>query len=153
MSQPAPVPPAPAPQPQPQSPLVAIAKHQPSDTGAEHDVSAALAEADKLLREGRIASAREAYLKLTLQPAVSRELSLEIAKGLNRTSTFRASSLQYQKLYPLKHGEELHMLYEAENRYELGDLKTAKQILDVALPYLPKSAELDLYRAKIEGKR
>jgi len=133
------------------SPLVAIAKRQPSEAAAVHDVAAALIEADRLLREGRIASAREAYLRLTLEPAVSRELSLEIAKGLNRTSAWHASSAQYQKLYPLKHGEEMHMLYEAENRYELSDLDGARRILAVASPYLPKSAEVELYRGKIQG--
>jgi len=135
------------------SPLVAIARRQPSEAAAVHNVASALVDADRLLREGRIASAREAYLRLTLEPAVSRDLSLEIAKGLNRTSAWRASSLQYQKLYPLKHGEEMHMLYEAENRYELGDLETARQIFSVALPGLPKSQEVELYRGKIQGRR
>jgi tetratricopeptide (TPR) repeat protein len=142
-----------SPQPAPPSPLVAIARHQPSEAATVHNVATALVEADRMLREGRIANAREAYLRLTFEPPVSRELSLEIAKGLNRTSAFRASSIQYQKLYPLKHGEETHMLYEAENRYELGDLDTARQILSAALPFLPKSQEVELYRGKIQGRR
>jgi len=156
-AQASPPPSAPAPQPQPQprqvSPLVAIAKQKPSDATATRDLAAELVEADRLLREGKIPAARDAYLRLTLQPAVNRELSLEIAKGLNRTSSFRASSSEYRKLYPLKRGEEMHMLYEAENRYELGELIAAKQILAAALPALPKSREADLYREKIERGR
>lgn len=131
------------------SPLVAIARHEPSDAANEQEVAKAIVAADNLLREGKVSEARDIYTHLAAQ-SVSRELTLEIARGLNQTSAFRASSAEYQKTYPLRRGEERHMFNEAVNRYEMGDYAMAKRILAAALPALPNSREVELYRARIE---
>lgn len=142
-------PPQARPQPRGVSPLVAIARHEPSDAANEQEVAKGILEADRLLHAGKVAEARDAYLRLSEQP-VNRDLALEIARGLNETSAFRASSAEYQKTYPLRRGEERHMFNEAVNRYEIGDFAMARKILAAALPALPKSREVELYRAKIE---
>jgi hypothetical protein len=45
----------------------------------------------------------------------------------------------------------MHMFYEAVNRYELGELNVARTLLKRALPALPASREVLLYRPKIES--
>ncbi|HEV2719244.1 MAG TPA: hypothetical protein VG323_04430, partial [Thermoanaerobaculia bacterium] len=83
-------------------------------------------------------------------PNLPREVALGAARGLNQTTDFRDSSTEYQKLYPLHAGEELHMFYEAVNRYEMGDYAIARRLLARALPSLPKTRDVELYRGRIE---
>ena len=112
--------------------------------------AALLAEADRLLREGRAVPARDAYRRLAAMPGLPRDIALAAARGLNQTTDFRDSSAEYQKLYPLTTGEEQHMFYEAVNRYEMGDYAIARRLLARALPSLPKTREIELYRGRIE---
>jgi hypothetical protein len=112
--------------------------------------AAQLAEADRALREGRIVPARDAYRRLAATAALPRDLALAAARGLNQTTAYRDSSAVYQKLYPLHAGEEVHMFYEAVNRYEMGDYAIAKKLLARALPYIPQSRDVELYRGRIE---
>jgi len=81
---------------------------------------------------------------------LSREIALGVARGLSQTAAFRESSAVYQKLYPLRAGEEQHMFYEAVNRYEMGDYAIARKLLERALPSLPKTRDVELYRNRIE---
>jgi hypothetical protein len=112
--------------------------------------AAQLAEADRALGEKRIIAARDAYRRLGATPNLPRDLALAAARGLNQTAAYRDSSAVYQKLYPLHAGEEVHMFYEAVNRYEMGDYTIAKKLLARALPYLPQSRDVELYRGRIE---
>jgi hypothetical protein len=52
---------------------------------------------------------------------------------------------------PFRAGEELHEFYESVNRYELGDMNAARDLLTHALPALPVTRETSLYKAKILG--
>src|SRR5439155_745857 len=83
--------------------------------------------------------------QLARLPSLSRASSLEVARGLHRTSALKESSALYQKLYPLQHGEEQHMLAEAVNRYELGDLTNARVLLGRSLSGVSRTPELSLY--------
>jgi len=112
--------------------------------------AALLAEAERTLREGRIVPARDAYRRLAATPNLPREAALAIARGLFQTAAYRESSAQYQKLYPLHSGEEVDMFYEAVNRYELGDYAIARKLLARALPALPRTRDVELYRGRIE---
>lgn len=112
--------------------------------------AALLADADRALREGRVVAARDAYRRTAAAPNLPRDSALAAARGLNQTAAYRDSSAVYQKLYPLHAGEEVHMFYEAVNRYEMGDYAIAKKLLARALPYLPQSRDVDLYRGRIE---
>ena len=111
--------------------------------------TALLAEADRALREGRIIVARDAYRRLAATD-LPRDVALSVARGLNQTAAYRDSSAEYQKLYPLHAGEEVHMFYEAVNRYEMGDYAIARKLLARALPALPKTRDVELYRSRIE---
>lgn len=137
-----------------ESPLVAASKHQPSQapTMMTSDPSIQMAEAQRLLNEGKILAARQIYVRLGMVEGLSRATALDVAKGLNQTSAWRESSLAYQKAMPFRTGEELHQFYEAVNRYELGDITTARDLLTRALPALPVTRETSLYKAKILGK-
>jgi len=154
---PATVAPRPAPvveKPVNESPLVAAAKHQPSQasTMMTTDPTIQIAEAQRLLNEGKILAARQIYVRLGMVEGLSRATALDVAKGLNQTSAWRESSLAYQKAMPFRAGEELHQFYEAVNRYELGDIIAARDFLTRALPALPVTRETSLYKAKILGK-
>ena len=122
----------------------------PTAAPAPSTPAALLADADRALREGSIVAARDAYRRLAATPNLPRDLALAVARGLNQAALYRDSSAEYQKLYPLHSGEEVDMFYEAVNRYEMGDYAIAKKLLARALPYLPQSRDVELYRGRIE---
>ena len=117
------------------------------------DVNAQLAEADRALGEARFGAARQIYLRLSQQNAPSRAVNLEIARGLHRASALKESTAMYQRLYPLKAGEEPHMFAEAVNRFEMGDLPTARVLVGRALSGLSRTAEVSFYLPRIESGR
>lgn len=134
-----------------ESPLVAASKHQPSQSSAALDASLQIADAQRMLNEGKILAARQIYVRLTQVDGLSRSTMLDVAKGLNLTSAWRESSVAYQKAMPFRSGEEIHQFYESVNRYELGDVAGARELLTRALPALPVTRETSLYKAKILG--
>jgi len=134
-----------------ESPLVAAAKRQPSQAMAASDPASQIADAQRLLNEGKILAARQIYVRLALTEGLSRSTLLDVARGLNLTSAWRESSTAYQKAMPFRAGEEMHQFYESVNRYELGDVATARDLLTRALPALPVTRETSLYKAKILG--
>jgi outer membrane biosynthesis protein TonB len=150
-----PPPPKPAPvvtrAPEVESPLVAAAKRQPSQSAASSDPASQIGDAQRLLNEGKILAARQIYIRLEQAEGLTRPMSLDVAKGLNQTSAWRDSSIAYQKAMPFRAGEEIHQFYESVNRYELGDVAMARDLLTRALPALPVTRETSLYKAKILG--
>jgi hypothetical protein len=130
-------------------PFVARATPAPAPATAPTP-AALLAEADRALREGQIIAARDAYRRLAAMPDLPRPIALGAARGLNQATAYRDSSAAYQKLYPLHTGEEVDMFYEAVNRYEMGDYAIAKKLLARALPHLPQTRDVELYRGRIE---
>jgi len=128
---------------------VAAARHAPSQSPLMADVNSKIAEAQKYLNEGRILAARDIYLQMSQAPALSRAQTLAIAMGLSHTSAWRESSAIYQRVFPLKSGEEMHMFYEAVNCYERGDVATARELLQRAGAALPATREVALYRSRI----
>jgi hypothetical protein len=138
------------PAPQADSPLVAASRHQPSQTVS--DAPLHLIEADRLLNEGKILAARQIYLRVAQNDiGLPRPTLLAVAKGLNQTSAWRESSMAYRKVMPFRPGEEMHQFYEAVNRYELGDVAAARDLMMRVLPSLPLTRETSFYRAKILG--
>jgi hypothetical protein len=115
------------------------------------DFATKLGDARKLLNEGKLIAARQAFVTLAQTPAAPRSVLLEAAQGLSETSAWYESSAIYVKLFPLKKGEEKYYLYEAINRYELGELSGARDFLARALPYVQNNRELAMYRSRIEA--
>lgn len=114
------------------------------------EITLQLRDANKAIAEARFGEARQIFVRLSQNLTNRRDLDLEIARGLHRTSAFRESTAVYQRFYPLRRGEEQHMFTEAVNRYELGDVNTARTLLRTALPALASLPELALYRGRIE---
>lgn len=135
------------------APPASIAPAIATGAAAQADITPMLRDAAKAISEARFGAARSIYLKLAQQLPSKRDLNLEIARGLHRVSAYRESSAVYQKLYPLKSGEEAHMLAEAINRYELGDIDAARTLLSHALAASPAGPELSMYRPLIERAR
>lgn len=135
------------------SPLVAAARHTPSDAVLTSDSVLMLNDADRLLAEGKIIAARDLFARVAHLQTLNRATLLSAAKGLNQTSAWRDSSASYQRAYPFTAGEEIHMFHEAVNRYELGDYANARDLLKRALPRLTASREVSLYKSKIEAAR
>jgi outer membrane biosynthesis protein TonB len=133
------------------SPLVAASRHKPS--ARLTSVSAEVAQAQQLLNEGKIIAARDLFLSLSDLTDIPRAAALAIGRGLNQTSAYHESSVQYYKVQPFQKGEELHMFTEAVNRYELGDLKTARELLARALPSLELTRDVTFYKSRIEATR
>jgi hypothetical protein len=133
------------------SPLVAASRHSPSvrTTSVASDVT----QAQQLLNEGKIIAARDLFISLSDLTGLPRSTTLAIARGLSQASAFHESSVQYYKIQPFQKGEELHMFTEAVNRYELGDLKTARELLARAVPALQLTREMAVYKSKIEAAR
>ncbi|HET7434477.1 MAG TPA: hypothetical protein VFN10_07155 [Thermoanaerobaculia bacterium] len=117
---------------------------------AEAPTVTVLAAAESMMNEGRLLAAREAYAKIAQRADLSRADLLAAAKGLNRTSAFAESAKTYAKAQPFRAGEELHMFYEAVNRFELGELKVARTLLAKALPALERTREVEQYQTRIE---
>jgi hypothetical protein len=141
-----------APQPQQAiSPLVAASRHKPS--ARITSVSTEVAQAQQLLNEGKIIAARDLFLSLSDLTEIPRTAALAIGRGLNQTSAYHESSVQYYKVQPFQKGEELHMFTEAVNRYELGDHKTARELLARALPALELTRDVTFYKSRIEATR
>jgi hypothetical protein len=145
-STPAPVTTAP-PQVKPPAPKAAA----PAPATAVSDVALRLRDAQQLLNEGKLLAARQAYETLGKRTGLSRSETLEIGRGLNRAGAWQQSAFIYQRMLPLRTGEELHMFYEAVNRYELGELNVARTLLAKALPGLAVTREIEQYRLKING--
>lgn len=135
------------------SPFVSASKHAPSNSPATLDTATVIADANRLLAQGKIVAARDLFVRVAQTTGLRRDLMLDAAKGLNQTSAWRESSAAYAKAGTLQAGEEVHMFNEAVNRYELGDYAAAKQLLARALPRLPQSRELTYYRGRIETAR
>ena len=109
--------------------------------------------AEALRRSGRTSDARQVYVSLAAIPTLRRDALLRVAQGLNLTFAWRESSAAYRRAFPLLKGEETHMFTEAVNRYELGDVAMARELLQRALPAIPETREVILYRGKILGSR
>jgi outer membrane biosynthesis protein TonB len=162
---------SPAPQPQPipetagsgrtlsaapaqqDSPLVAASRRTPSATVGSNDVATRLAEAQSQLQQGKILAARAIYARLAAEESLPRATVLQVARGLNQVSAWIESSTEYARATPFVRGEEMHMFYEAVNRFELGDVRQARELLRRALPSLPATREVATYRARIEAGR
>jgi len=115
------------------------------------EIAAKLADARRLLNEGSMIAARQTYLALAERKDLDRAQLLEVGKGLNQAGAWQESASTYQRAQPFRAGDEMHMFYEAVNRYELGELNVARTLLKRALPALPASREVLLYRPKIES--
>lgn len=130
-------------------PLGTLASAKSDSAALPNTIAAQIEKADALLNEGKLIAARGAFAQLAARADLERPDVLAVAQGLNRAGAFAESSAAYAKAQPLRAGEEPHMFLEAMNRFELGDLKTARSLFDKAAPKLPQSREVELFRSRL----
>lgn len=107
--------------------------------------------ASQLASEGKRGAARQEFLAIAGEPMLPRSQMLQVAEGLNRLGAWRESSEAYARSLPWSDGDEPHMFLEAVNRYESGERAAARLLLERALPKLPPSREVAIYRGMIEA--
>ncbi len=146
-------------QPKPEPPKPAPAKPQPQpQTSAPArppvvDVNARLAAGERALGATNLNEARRIYRELLEQPNLDHGTWIRIAEGLYRSRDFANTLVAFQRAGALRPGEEAYRYYIAVANYETGQIERAKRELAAALPHIELTADVQRYRAKIEGAR
>lgn len=145
------------------SPLAAAARRSqlqatsppPGSPAAATNAAAdrAIAAAFLLLDEGRIPEARAACSAVARTPGLTRAQLLVIGRGLTHASAWRESLAVYDRILPFQKGEEIHMFSAAVDAFEIGNFDLARTLLAPALPALPETREVAIYRERIRNGR
>jgi outer membrane biosynthesis protein TonB len=143
-AKPAPRADTPAPQPQPQT-----ARPQPPPVKPSPDVT--LAEADRAVNSGDLATARTLYRSILEAPQLTHATALRAAEGLYRSRDFAGAIRAFERAGPIGAGEEQYHYYYAVALYESGRYGEAKRELRAALPYIEVTPDVERYRVRIEG--
>lgn len=138
---PAPLPPRSA---DPETPVV-------KRTATVAEITTAVANADRSLTAGRLAEARAGYASALDRAPADHDLILRIAEGLYRSRDFAGVVRAFQRLGPLRRGEDPYRYYLAVGLFETGQYSAAKRELKAALPYIEETPDVVRYRAKIES--
>lgn len=154
--QPQPQPTRPQPQPQPQviqpqpvasQPVAPVPQPQPVRSSAEPS----LAEAERAVNSGDLATARTMYRAVIDAPQISHANALRAAEGLYRARDFAGAIRAFQRAGAIGAGEEQYHYYYAVALYENGRYAEAKRELQAALPFIEVTPDVQRYRVKIEG--
>ena len=148
--QPQPQPVRPQPQPQPQPQVIQPAPAQPQMTTRPAG-EASLADADRAVNSGDLATARTLYRAVLDSPQPSHASALRAAEGLYRSRDFAGAIRAFQKAGSIGAGEEQYHYYYAVALYENGRYSEAKRELQAALPFIEVTPDVQRYRVKIEG--
>lgn len=156
-----PPPRTPAPQPRVQPPAATPTPLPPRSTPTETpaaqltatvaETSAAIAAADRALMAGRLAEARSGYAAALDRAPDDHGLLIRLAEGLYRSRDFRGVVRAFNRLGPLRRGEDPYRYYLAVALYETRDYSGAKRELRAALPYIEETPDVVQYRTRIES--
>ena len=150
--QPQPVRPQPQPQvvqPQPVAPQPAAPQPQPQPVRPAGEPS--LADAERAVNGGDLATARTLYRAAIEAPQVSHATAIRAAEGLYRSRDFAGAIRAFQRAGTIGTGEEQYHYYYAVALYENGRYAEAKRELMAALPFIEVTPDVERYRVKIEG--
>lgn len=145
--------------PQPQQPPPAVpAVKKPAPVVAApapkpRDIRAELTAAERALTNGKLADAQKIYRGLLSDATVTHEDMLQIAEGLYRSRDFAGVLRAFERAGALRNGEEVYRYYRAVAFYETAQYAAAKKELAAVLPYIQMTADVALYKQKIEGAR
>lgn len=114
---------------------------------------AALRQAETLAIAGQLDEANRIYTTLAQSSASTREAIAAAATGLYRTGAFDQAVAAFTRLGDLSRGEDDLRYYKAVALFETGRFAEAKRELAAALPNLKRTAEVERYRARIEGAK
>lgn len=161
--QPAPVPPAPTQvqtQPRPVPPAPAQVQTQPKPAQPQplpqparpaSDAASVLADADRAVNRGDLATARSLYRSILDAPQISHATAMRVAEGLYRSRDFAGAIRAFERAGAIGTGEEQYHYYYAVALYESGRYAGAKRELRAALPFIEVTPDVVRYRVKIEG--
>lgn len=156
-TQPRTVQPAPVPVPVPAQPQPRPAQVQPPTQPVPQpsrpvtSSSDPLAEADRAVNGGDLASARALYRAALEAPQLTHGLALRVAEGLYRSRDFAGTMRAFERAGAIAAGEEQYHYYYAVALYEMGRYSAAKRELSAALPFIEVTPDVARYRTKIEG--
>jgi hypothetical protein len=112
---------------------------------------ATAADGERAIAAGDLASARSIFRSLLGSGQLPHATALQIGAGLYRSRDFAGATEAFARAGTLAAGEEPYHYYYAVALYETGQYAAAKRELAAALPYIELTADVDRYRAKIEG--
>lgn len=146
-----------SPQQQP-APTLTVKPPPPSPPPAQQqaprvDVPARLAAAERALGAANLIEAKRIYRELLDTPNVDHATAIRIAEGLYRARDFAGTLTAFQRVGPLRAGEEAYRYYIAVAAFETGQYERAKRELATALPHIEVTADVQRYRVKIEAAR
>ncbi len=134
----------PAPRPQTTNP-------PPTRTRPPANVPASFTAAEQALNTARLVDARAIYRELLDSPSLERSDLLRLAEGFYRARDFANALRAFEKIGPLRRGEEPFRYYIAVALYETAQYQKAKEELAAVLPFIEQTPDVTRYRLKIEG--
>jgi tetratricopeptide (TPR) repeat protein len=117
----------------------------------EPDVSSALASADDDLRAGKPAEAAAKFQSIVDSQGLDHVSALRTGVGATRAGDFRTAIRAFARAGSFGANEQPYRYYFAVALYETGKFGEAKHELAAALPHIPVTREVTLYRKKIEA--
>ena len=121
---------------------------QPARAGGD---PSSLADADRALNNGDLATARALYRSMLDAPQLSHANALRVAEGLYRSRDFAGTIRAFERGGTIGSGEEQYHYYYAVALYESGRYGQAKREMAAALPFIEVTPDVARYRMKIEG--
>ena len=114
------------------------------------DYLPSLRQADALADAGELSAATAMYARIATTANVPRQIVIEAAIGLYRTSAFPESLAAFRSLGELAKGEEDLRFYTAVALFETGAYLEAEKELACAVPFIQMTDDVARYRARIE---
>ena len=160
VAQPRVVPPTPTPTPAPvsQPPKVtpsiaapAVTKPAPRAAAITKELATTIAAGERALAANNLTQARTLFHEALERAPDDHDLLIRIAEGLYRARDFPTVVKVFNRLGPLRRGEEPYHYYLAVALYESGDHRAAKRELRAALPFIEETADVTRYRTRIEA--
>jgi len=121
----------------------------PKLTAAE--VASRLTAGERALTAANLTEARRIYRELLAAQGVDHDALLRVAEGFYRARDFAGALSAFQRLGPLRRGEEPYRYYVAVALYETGAYAEAKRELNAVLPFIEVTPDVQRYRSRIEG--
>ncbi|HEX9982493.1 MAG TPA: hypothetical protein VGF69_04450 [Thermoanaerobaculia bacterium] len=115
------------------------------------DVTARLAEGERLLARNSLPEARAIYREVLGVTSLDHATLIRVAEGAYRARDFEATVRAFTRLGRLRESEQPYRYYLAVALYETGDYAGARRELAAALPYIEVTGDVARYKAKIEG--
>ena len=119
---------------------------------AESLAAETIRQANARASSGQLDEANRLYVNVVDAPDAPRDAIIAAATGLYRTGDYAGAVPAFARLGVFARGEEDLRYYNAVSLYETGRYADAKRELACALPFITVTADVERYRAKIEGK-